>query len=404
MAGEDTGQDSAGEHGVRERDNTGGQRPDGQGADRQGADRQGAQGQGARAYATFGLAPATRAGGVLPDGAYQAHREYLDFTVDGAPLLPRLDGVDAVSPLAADMGPSIFTAHVRRLLLEAEAPLADGRYVLYGCPECEGLDCGAVTAVIEREGGPDGAEDGADDGDIVWRDFAWQTELTADLERDGYPGVGPYRFRAAEYRAVLERLLAEGGERPAPRRVLLVGARAAVLNRLANALRQTGIGTEIAHDPATTDAAELRTYGAVAFGRGIGDEQRQAVRAAFEAAGSDAAFVDGLAPVIPVLVAQIEQALDRGPHGQRQLAGLEAADGTVTVHVGHPCRVRLTAYRLDRLFRTHTRELLDETLEPGSHRFTLDAKTARGETYVVARAPGGVLVAPAARGARAGAA
>lgn len=334
-------------------------------------------------YATFGLAPAMRTGGVLPGGAFQAHREFYDFLIGGRPLLQRLDDVDAVSPLAADLGPTVFTAHVRRLLLEAEPPLAGGRYVLYGCPECEGLDCGAVTAVIERDG-----------EDIIWRDFAWQTDESADLVRNGYPGVGPYRFRAGEYRTTLERLLAEGGADAAPRRVLLVGARAAVLAKLANALRQTGIGTEISHDPAGADAGELRTYGAVAFGRGIGDGQRQAVRAAFEAAGSDAAFVDGLAPVIPVLVAQVEQALDRSAHDQRQLTALDAADGAVTVEVAAAGRVRLTAYRLDRLYRTHTRQLLDDPLEAGRHRVELDARMARGEAFVVARTTGTVLVAP----------
>jgi hypothetical protein len=128
-------------------------------------------------YATFGLAPAMRAGGVLANGAYQAHREFMDFIVDGRPLLFRLSDLDAVSLLASDVPPTVFTAHVRRLLLKAEPPLAGGRYIIYGCPECEGLECGAVTAVIERDG-----------DDIVWRDFAWQTDETADVEWDGYHG------------------------------------------------------------------------------------------------------------------------------------------------------------------------------------------------------------------------
>ncbi|MFE4718837.1 oxidoreductase, partial [Streptomyces sp. NPDC056728] len=125
-------------------------------------------------YATFGLAPAMRAGGVLTNGDYQVHREFLDFIVNGSPLLFQLSDLDAVSPLASDIPPAIFTAHVRRLLLEADAPLPGGRYVIYGCPECEGLECGAVTAVIEADG-----------PDVIWRDFAWQTEEQADLELNG---------------------------------------------------------------------------------------------------------------------------------------------------------------------------------------------------------------------------
>ncbi|MFG3504954.1 oxidoreductase [Streptomyces sp. NPDC047821] len=340
------------------------------------------------AHASFALAPAVRAGGVLPGGAYQVHRDFLDFVVDGRPLLHQLSDLDAVSPLASDVPPAIFTDHVRRLLLEAEAPLPGGRYVIYGCPECESLECGAVTAVIERD----------DDGDVVWRDFAWQTDDSADLELNGYHGIGPFRFRGDQYRTELERLLPNA---PARRRVLLIGARVAVLARLAAALRTIGVGADIAEDAVAVPPEELRAYGAVAFGRAVGEERRTAVREAFERAGAEVAYVDGLAPVIPVLVAQIEQALDRTPPDRRRLTGLAVTGGEATVEVTSTCRVRLVAYRLDRLRRTRTHELCDGLLEPGAHRFPLDARTVRGRSFLVARTMGAVLVAPVTGAARA---
>ncbi|KOG89470.1 oxidoreductase, partial [Streptomyces varsoviensis] len=82
-------------------------------------------------YVTFGLAPATRTGGVLAGGAYRLHRDFLDFIVDGRPLLLRLADVDAVSPLASDLGPSIFTSEVRRLLLDTDDPPADGLSLIH---------------------------------------------------------------------------------------------------------------------------------------------------------------------------------------------------------------------------------------------------------------------------------
>ncbi|MDI3404049.1 oxidoreductase [Streptomyces cavernicola] len=357
------------------------------------------------AYTSFGLAPATRAGGVLADGGYQVHRDFLDFIVDGRPLLFRLSDLDAVSPLAADVPPAIFIDHVRRLLLEAEAPLADGRYVIYGCPECEALACGAVTAVIER------AEDGS--GAYVWRDFAWQTEERADLELNGYRGIGPFRFRAEEYRSALSRLLKPedlGGSGAAPgpgplggtarRRVLLIGARAAVLAQLAAALRIIGIGAETVPADALgvaggigIPAEELCGYGAVAFGRAVTDAQRTAVRGEFERAGLTVAYVDGLAPIVPLLVAQVEQALGEGQSSSHRLTGLTVADGEADVQVASTCRVRLTAYRLDRLHRSRTHEVYEGVLEPGSHRIVLDPKSVRGRAFLVARAPGAVLVA-----------
>ncbi|MGW2647919.1 oxidoreductase [Streptomyces sp. NPDC001393] len=339
------------------------------------------------AYATFDLAPAIRAGGVLADGGYQVHRDFVDFVVDGRPLLFRLSDLDAVSPLASDVPPAIFTAQVRALLLEAEPPLPDGRFVIYGCPECEDLGCGAVTAVIERDG-----------EDYIWRDFAWQTDEHADLQLNGYHGIGPFRFQGAEYRAALGALM-EGSAAPR-RRVLLIGARVAVLAKLAAALRTIGIGADITQDARTVPAEELRGYGAVAFGRAVDEQERAAVVEAFERAGVDIARVDGLAPIVPLLVAQIEHALDRSPLPQRRLVGLTAAGSSADVEVTSACRVRITAYRLDRLYRTHTREVFDGVLEPGRHRVPLDPRAVKGEAYLVARTTGGVRTAPVTGGRR----
>ncbi|MFG2126707.1 oxidoreductase [Streptomyces sp. NPDC048751] len=332
-------------------------------------------------YATFGLAPAMRAGGVLADGGVQVHRDFLDFIVDGRPLLFRLSDLDAVSPLASDVPPAIFTAQVRALLLEADPPLPGGRYVVYGCPECEDLGCGAVTTLIERHG-----------DDYVWRDFAWQTDEHADLDLNGYHGLGPFHFRGDEYRAALGSLLDDTAPTTDRRRVLLIGARVAVLAKLAAALRTIGIGADIAHDANDVPADELRAYGAVAFGRAIGEEERAAVRHSFARAGVDVAYVDGLAPIVPLLVAQIENALDRRPPEQRRLLDLVATDGAAAIEVTSPCRVRITTYRLDRLFRAHTHDVFDAVLEPGHHRIPLDPKAVKGESFVVARTTGSVLV------------
>ncbi|MGW2335190.1 oxidoreductase [Streptomyces sp. NPDC001685] len=337
------------------------------------------------AYATFGLAPAMRAGGVLANGDYQVHRDFVDFIVDGRPLLFQLSDLDAVSPLASDVPPAIFTAQVRSLLLEADAPLPGGRYVVYGCPDCADLACGAVTAAIARDG-----------DDYIWQDFAWQTDEDADLELNGYHGIGPFRFEGAGYRAALHSLLRDAAEAPR-RRVLLVGARVAVLARLAAALRTIGVGADITDDVSGVPADELCAYGAVAFGRAVGEAQRAAVRRAFTDAGVDVVYVDGLAPIVPLLVAQIEHALDRSPLDRRRLTRLVAADGEAGVEVTSPCRVRLTAYRLDRLYRTHTHEVFDGILEPGRHRIPLDARAVKGEAFVVARTSGSVLVEPMAR-------
>ncbi|MFF9065759.1 hypothetical protein ACF09E_10420 [Streptomyces sp. NPDC014891] len=156
-------------------------------------------------YTTLDLAPAA-----LPDGGGVPPRtpvrprprpEDLDLVVDGRALLHRLhgaEGADTVSPLAGDLPPALRAEHVRALLApdaDGAPPLPGGRRVVYSCPDCEDLGCGAVTAVVEHDG-----------QDVVWRDFAWQTGPSVDLEREGYPGVGPYRFDRTTRLTVLRRL------------------------------------------------------------------------------------------------------------------------------------------------------------------------------------------------------
>ncbi|NEA02603.1 oxidoreductase, partial [Streptomyces sp. SID10116] len=114
----------------------------------------------------------------------------------------------------------------------------------------------------------------------------------------------------------------------------------------------------------------------------------------FAAADVPVAYVDGLAPIVPLLVAQIEDALDRSPQEQRRLTHLAAGPRAAELDVTSTCRVQLTAYRMDRLSRTHVHEVFDEVLEPGRHRVPLAPRTTKGTSYVVARTSTHVLVTP----------
>jgi len=181
-------------------------------------------------------------------------------------------------------------------------------------------------------------------------------------------------------------------------RVLLIGKRAAVLTRLQAALREIGIEADLTQDTAHADQSELREYGAVAFGRAVGEEDRARMRDAFRAANPAVAFVDGLAPITPLLVAQFEQALDRRPEQDRRIGDLTVSEGRIDFELRSPARVRVTTYRLTRLYRTHTEQLLDERLAPGTHKMDLGRRNARAkEAFVVVRADEGEVHVAAVR-------
>lgn len=171
------------------------------------------------------------------------------------------------------------------------------------------------------------------------------------------------------------------------RRVLLIGRRASVLTRLAAALRAEGIEADRLQDPAA--AAARSGYRVVAFGRAVKPADRERVRREFAEADPDVVFVDGYAPITDLLVAQFEQALDRRPLGRRAIVDASVRGGIVDLELRSPCRLRITAYRLDALYRTHTRELFDRQVEPGTHSAALDARSAKSRNaFVVIRADG----------------
>jgi hypothetical protein len=68
--------------------------------------------------------------------------------------------------------------------------------MLYVCPECGDINCGAVTAMVEEEG-----------DQIVWKQFGHERgyhldgQPLADLSQ--YEAVGPFRFAKRQYRETL---------------------------------------------------------------------------------------------------------------------------------------------------------------------------------------------------------
>jgi hypothetical protein len=77
-----------------------------------------------------------------------------------------------------------------------EPELASRRAVLYRCPECLDLGCGALAVRVIR-----------DSDDIVWSDFAWETdyETVAPMEDEKYSPLPELRFAAGPYDEVLRR-------------------------------------------------------------------------------------------------------------------------------------------------------------------------------------------------------
>lgn len=89
-------------------------------------------------------------------------RKYFDFVVDGRSVLACVGwaGADLVTPLG--WGESELQKRaVAELLRKVSPPLPSGRTLIYVCPECGDIGCGAIAVRICRTGNR-----------ITWSDFA----------------------------------------------------------------------------------------------------------------------------------------------------------------------------------------------------------------------------------------
>jgi hypothetical protein len=121
-------------------------------------------------------------------GGGATQRDYLDFVVDGESLSEKIGG-----DLASCLGwflPKENERVVNQIMLKADSELPDNRYLLYVCPECSDISCGAVTAVIERV-----------DDNIIWRDFGFQNDYENEIRP--IKEVDEFVFDRAQYRNVL---------------------------------------------------------------------------------------------------------------------------------------------------------------------------------------------------------
>ncbi len=120
----------------------------------------------------------------------------MDFVIDGQSLGKILKCGDMIGCLGR--GWSEYEADSANVLLLKRASLLEtGRAMIYVCPECGDIGCGAITAQVEEA-----------DGLIVWRGFGYENDYdptTSDLKK--YAEVGPFWFEEAEYRHILTQRL-----------------------------------------------------------------------------------------------------------------------------------------------------------------------------------------------------
>jgi hypothetical protein len=125
---------------------------------------------------------------VRPGGSNKTQRHYLDFLVSGQSLKVILGqkGADLVTLFGWGNNKE-YEKHILKVFtLQDKSELKTGRLMIYVCPECGDIDCGAITASFE------------DLGDrIVWKDFGYETDYGGLSEE--YSDIEPIEFDRQSY-------------------------------------------------------------------------------------------------------------------------------------------------------------------------------------------------------------
>ena len=131
--------------------------------------------------------------GQREDGAGTTERVSAEFFVDGEPVLALL--VKNYGGHSDFMGcfvkgfPEANAEQANRLMGRHEPNTATGRVMLYICPECGDIGCGAYSVEVHRTTGV-----------CEWRSFAYENGYE---EARPVEAVGPYFFEASAYETAI---------------------------------------------------------------------------------------------------------------------------------------------------------------------------------------------------------
>lgn len=160
------------------------------------------------------------------------------------------------------------------------------------------------------------------------------------------------------------------------KRILLIGRNPAILASLASALTEEGFVVKTTNrvEQASQDF-NAADFTVIAFGRGVDGATNAALRASFLEQNPAIRFVDGLAPVIPLLVKQIKLALSDKQGTEQMLTDFSYEDTyppCIHITAASPCQLSIDLYQLDAVHHTQQKTLVSEFIIVGNHTFPME--------------------------------
>lgn len=158
-------------------------------------------------------------------------------------------------------------------------------------------------------------------------------------------------------------------------KILLVGRNPTVLAQLAEALLQEEYVVK------TTNRVEQASqefnaadFDLIAFGRVVDEQTKVQLRTNFSGQNQNVFFVDGLAPVISLLVKQINVALLDNPIAEKVITDFRYKQ-TEVLHLfmstSIDCQITIDLYLLDAFHHTQHKTLVSEFVMAGHHTYQI---------------------------------
>lgn len=138
------------------------------------------------------------------------------------------------------------------------------------------------------------------------------------------------------------------------------------------------------------------TVDVLAVGRTIKPAHRDELFRTLRAKNPKLRLVEGMAPITPLIVAQIEEALTTPSRDARAVgsAYLEIPNRRIVVTMRIAAESVVVMHRLDMLYRAHEMNVHHGPLARGRNYLPVRGKYQRGERYIVVRAAGQTSVHP----------
>ncbi|MVM30630.1 hypothetical protein GO755_11365 [Spirosoma sp. HMF4905] len=161
------------------------------------------------------------------------------------------------------------------------------------------------------------------------------------------------------------------------KKILLIGRNPSVLTNLASALINEGFVVKATSviEQASQDFNAI-DFDVVAFGRGVDAATNTMLKASFLSQNPAILFVDGLAPVISLLVKQIKLAIAGKSVAEKVITSFsyeQTAPLRINVSTRIDCQLTIDLYQLDAIHTTQQKTIVSKFIKAGNHIFPVDA-------------------------------